>query len=554
MVKISAKNLKKEIGIKLLYEGVTFDIDQGEKIALIGRNGYGKTTLFKILAGEDNEFEGEFVIAKGSRVIMTSQEHSIEGAITPLTYILQYLPKYYQLKSIIEDYEKCDKKTSTMEEYCDYVQTFSDLGYYEIEEDILKTLNDFQINIELALNPFRNLSGGQKRFVELAKIMHSGADIHLIDEPTNHMDYMGKERFINWLKVTKATQIIISHDRDILHYVDRIFELKNHQIYSFNGNYDKYILQNTHQNLSQIDLYKNDLKRIDKAKRQFEAAKIHKIKAKSTKSKMAAKIQEERFRKELDKLQDNLNKPSFWIDKKSIENIDKEIINSYNKFKEKNINISTKNIENHKRLLVRVRRLSLGYTTPLFQNLNFELYEGQRVFIKGKNGRGKTTLIKTLIAKADEAPGDAQIFNGEITCSPKLRIGIYEQEVHGEFLNISLKDALREVFFEYDIPADENKINQILGAYLFNPAEDGKLLVKNLSGGQKARFQLIKMLINNPNILILDEPTNHLDLPSIEELENALQNYDGGIIYISHDTYFEKEIGGVLIDLDKLTA
>lgn len=565
MLLISAKNLKKEIGLKLLYDGATFDINSGEKVGLIGRNGLGKTTLFKIIAGQDKEFEGELFINKGSNIVLTSQEHFIESDITVINYILQSVPMYFELKEVIDEYEKNGDIKVSLEEYCDKVQDFSDLGYYDIENKILETLNDFQIEIDKALSPLKNLSGGQKRFVELTKVMHSGADIQLIDEPTNHMDYVGKEKFIHWLKSSKATQVIVTHDRDVLHHVDRILEVKNFQLYSFNGNYDQYIRQNTHHNITQITKYEGDLKKIDKAKKQMVAARAHKFMAKSTKARTAAKIQEERFKKEFEKLQNDLNKPSFWIDKDSVKEIDKDISDSYHKYKEKNIAINTSSVVNHKRFLIRVRNLDLGYDKELFKNLNFEVNEGDRIFIKGRNGRGKTTLIKKIIEEnntqndlnpdkknTEEVRKPAKVFRGEIICSPRLKIGIYEQEVNPKYMSLTLRDAVREVFYDQDIPADPARINQMLGAYLFDPIEDGKLQMHSLSGGQKARFQLIKMLINKPNLLILDEPTNHLDLPSIEELENALTAYEGGIIYISHDSYFEEEIGGNLVDLEKV--
>ena len=568
MLLIYGKNLKKEIGLKLLYEDATFDIHSGEKVALIGRNGLGKTTLFRIIAGLDKEFEGELFIDKNSSIVLTSQEHFIENDISVMNYILANVPKYFDLKEKIDEYEKNGDAKVSLEEYCDKVQEFSDLGYYEIENKILETLDNFQIDIDRALGPLKNLSGGQKRFVELTKVMHSGANIQLIDEPTNHMDYFGKEQFIHWLKSSKATQIIVTHDRDVLHNVDRILEVKNFRLYNFNGNYDQYIKQNTHHNITQISKYEVDLKRIEKAKKQMIAARAHKFVAKSTKARTAALIQEERFTRVYEKLNAELNKPSFWVDKNSVDTMELKVSDSYHKYKEKNITINTSSVQNHKRYLIRVRNLDLGYDKPLFKNLNFEVNEGDRVFIKGRNGRGKTSLIKKIISMQEYAEAslgnheyskpkekaDATILRGEIICSPRLKIGFYEQEVNNKYMDLTLKDAIREVFYEYEIPAEEARINQLLGSYLFNPIEDGKLLMSSLSGGQKARFQLIKMLINKPNLLILDEPTNHLDLPSIEELENALKNYEGGIIFISHDSFFVEEIGGNLVDLDKLVA
>jgi ATPase subunit of ABC transporter with duplicated ATPase domains len=359
---------------------------------------------------------------------------------------------------------------------------------------------------------------------------------------------------------------VITHDRDVLKHVDRILELKDKKIYSFAGNYDDFISKNNDQTASQVINYELDLKRMDNAKKQMLAARDHKFKAKSDTARTAALIRERRFQRELDNLQENLKKPSFWIDQESIETIDKEIVEKYEKYKEKNINVrASGSAEKHKKLLMKMEKMSIGYDQPLFKNLGFELYNYDRLFIKGRNGAGKSTLVKTIIrlmddflekeygrdprAKAKFNATSSTVFYGDYKFSPKIKYGVYEQEVDPKYLEMSLADAVFTVYNEQNIPINAQKVKNLLGQYLFDPQLDTNLTFKNLSGGQKARFQIIKMLSNDPNLLILDEPTNHLDLPSIEELENALCNFSGAIVYITHDTYLYEKLGGQVLEI-----
>jgi ATP-binding cassette subfamily F protein 3 len=191
--------------------------------------------------------------------------------------------------------------------------------------------------------------------------------------------------------------------------------------------------------------------------------------------------------------------------------------------------------------LITARNLSLGYDKPLFQGINVDLREGESLELRGRNGAGKTTLIKALLG--DKTP---TIFAGEISLDRHVRIGIYEQEVTSTYFELPLEEAVERMYLDRDLPISTTKIRSLLSDYLFVEG-DGKIPISRLSGGQKARFQLITMLANNPQLLILDEPTNHLDLPSIEELETALTKYSGAVLYVSHDGYFRKAMGGEVL-------
>ena len=253
--------------------------------------------------------------------------------------------------------------------------------------------------------------------------------------------------------------------------------------------------------------------------------------------------------KDYEKIKAAAVKPSFWIDQNAVGDLDKKVVDSYQKFKEKNINIKVTTKKSFGMVLMSVKKLTLGYKEPVFENLNFSIKEGQRLFIKGKNGAGKSTLVKTILSLSKNKQPQATILDGNIKLNQDLRIGEYEQEIDHKYLDMTLENAIRKSYEDKNAPITDQEIYKLLAQYLFNPRLEGKQKIRELSGGQKARFQLIKMFVGNPNLLILDEPTNHLDLPSIEELENSLTKFSGGILYISHDTYFIKRMGGDTIEL-----
>jgi ATP-binding cassette subfamily F protein 3 len=538
---LNATNLSKSIGAKNLFNDLNFTINNNEKIALIGRNGQGKSTLLQMLSGEDKEFGGKIERMKNLRVILTKQEHLSDNTQSALTYILKSVPHYHEYEKVLHDFEHGAHTNTHL--YTTAVDYFSENGYYYIKDLILATLEDFQISNEQANNPLITLSGGEKRFVELVRMMYSKADLLLIDEPTNHMDYIGKEQFISWMVTVIEGMLIVTHDRDVLKSVDRIIELKDKTIYSFKGNYDHYLKQNAMQTTNAVMDYNNQLRRLKEAKERVDWGLRMRAKSK------AWKIRYDKWLREYETIQAETVKPSFWIDQESTENLDKKVSESYDKFKEKNITISFHSDKERASELITIKNLSLGYDQPVFHSVNITVANDDRVCIKGRNGAGKSTLVRTLLSVYKNQTPKATIFTGDIKCGAILRIGEYEQEIHPRFLPFSLGEAIQMVYEEYNLPIDDRKIKSILSQYLFDPSIDEKQKIEVLSGGQKARFQIIKMLANKPNLLILDEPTNHLDLPSIEELENALQNYKGGILYISHDNYFIDHIGGMVVEI-----
>jgi ATP-binding cassette subfamily F protein 3 len=538
---VEAINLSKSIGAKYLFQDLSFSIVKGEKIALIGRNGHGKTTLLKMLSGEDTDFEGKIVRRKGLNITLTKQEHIEDNQQSPLEYILKNVPHYHEYKKILENYES--GKSTNLDHYLVTLEYFTEHNYFNIEDSILSMLKDFHITNESAQQPLANLSGGEKRYVEMTRMMFSQSDLFLVDEPTNHMDYKGKERFIDWMKSLSQAIVVVTHDRDVLKHVTKIIELKDQKMKIFKGNYDSYIAQNATQTLTSVKLYSDQLNRLKEAKKKVEWGLQMRAKSKEWKTRY------DHWLRDYEKIKAETVKPSFWIDQDSVEEMDKKVVDSYQKFKEKNIKITVTTKSKGAGEFINVKNLALGYKEPVFQGLNFSVKDNDRVFIKGKNGAGKSTLVRTLMALSQNEEPRAMKLEGEIRLETTLRIGEYQQEIHERYLDLPLEEAVMASYREKNVLIDQRQVKSLLAQYLFNPTMDGRQKIMNLSGGQKARFQLIKMFIGEPNFLILDEPTNHLDLPSIEELENALDSFVGGILYISHDTYFIDRMGGKVVAL-----
>jgi ATP-binding cassette subfamily F protein 3 len=536
---------EKSFGPKSLMQNVKFTINDAEKIGVIGRNGVGKSTLFGILAGTDKDFTGDIIYKNGVVVVATQQEHHDVGDQTVLQYVLAGLPEYSNLSHIIETYPATmGDDMKLINEYTETLQRFDDKGFYQIEDQIERELENFQLP-GIAHREFTTLSGGQKRLVEVVKIMHSDAHLALIDEPTNHMDYIAKAQFVEWMKSAREAVLVITHDRDVLREVDRIVELKDGGSQSFKGNYDAYLKQNAVSTGSQMNEFEMIERRIVNLKAKVIEYQRFKEKSRNPSTIQRFKRLEGESRKELAELQTK-EKPTFWIDKDSAADLNYKTAAQYDKFKAKNVRISLKNDDSRsKHILVAVRGLSLGYDAPLFEGLNIDLREGEAIEFRGRNGAGKTTLIKTILGD-----GSATTYTGELTVDKQVRIGVYEQEVSPTYFNLPLEEAIEKMYMDKGLDITTGKIRALMSDYLFNEG-DGKVPVRRLSGGQKARFQLIAMLANDPQLLILDEPTNHLDLPSIEEMETALARYSGAIIYVSHDNYFRDKIDGDVVQIGK---
>ena len=545
---LSIEITEKSFGNKQLLQNVKFSIDEGEKVGLIGRNGIGKSTLFGILLGRDQDFSGEVIFRKGSVIASTQQGYSGVGEQTVLDFILNDLPEYARLSKLLRELpEKMGENMVLIEKYTDALNRFQEKNFHFIEDKIKAELRDFGLS-GFEDRQMKTLSGGQKRLVDTIKIIHSKADLALVDEPTNFMDSYAKNRFLNWMKNSNEAVLVITHDRDVLSKVDRIIEIRDGKTYIFKGNYDDYLQANMFSTTNQIQDFESVQRRIANLKDKVREYQRMKEKARDPSTIQRFKRLENKSREELIDLE-LIEKPSFWIDQVNVKNLGFKAAKSYQKFKAKNVKIGIKNeITRSIRSLVRVGNLALGYGSLedaldgknnakiLFEDLNFNLKVGGILEIFGRNGTGKTSLIKTIFGTKKQK---AEIYDGAIFLDETAKIGIYQQEIDAEFFEMNLKDAIEKIYLDQNISITEEKIYRILHQYLFS-TEDFETPISELSGGQKARFQLIRMLSNEPQILILDEPTSHLDLPSIEELERALKNYSGAIIFVSHDDYFRK--------------
>ena len=565
----------KSFGDKQLMSDVKFSVNDGEKVGLVGRNGVGKSTLFGMLAGTDSDYRGSAVFRRGSTIVATAQEHHSLGDITVLEYILRGLPEYARLRHILTTYPATmGSDMRKIEEYSQALERFGQKDFYRVEELVVEELKNFQME-GFGERQLTALSGGQKRLVEVVKIMHAQADLALIDEPTNHMDYVSKKQFIDWMKSARQAMLIITHDRDVLAEVDRIVELRDGASVSYRGNYDDYLRQNASATGNAMQDYEQTERRIANLRDKVLQFRRLKEKARDPGTIAQFKRRENQAAAELEKLE-KIDKPTFWIDRENVAQLDYKVVDRYQKFKARNIRLNMRDgAMRSQRKLVEARDLALGFDERiLFEGVNIDLREGEAIELRGRNGAGKTTLIRALMANAlssDASSGRLRktaqvtpqltqalikntvqsapiVYAGFLYLDPQIRVGIYEQEIAATYLNLPLARAIEQMYLDRGLKINDTKIRQLMGDYLFVES-DGAVLLASLSGGQKARFQLISMLANEPQLLILDEPTNHLDLPSIEELEAALERYAGAILYVSHDDYFRRKIGGSVVQI-----
>ena len=541
---------EKSFGDKTLMKDVKFSVDDGEKVGVVGRNGVGKSTLFGILSGKDTDYTGEVIFRRGITVATTAQEHHGLGEQTVMSYILGGLPEYSKLKKIIDEYPlTMGDNMRKIEEYTQALERFDQKGFYQVEEKIERELSNFQLD-GFGDRKISSLSGGQKRLVEIVKIMHSEAHLALIDEPTNHMDYVAKQQFIDWMNSQPhQAMLIITHDRDILGQVDRIVEIKDGQAVSYRGNYDAYLKQNAQATTAGMNNFEQIEKRIVNLKQKVLDYQRLKEKSRNPGTIQKFKRLENEARAELEELSE-MEKPTFWIDKESVGQLDYKSAERYGKFKSRNIRLSMKDASSRSQhVLVRAENVAVGIGERiLFEDVNIDLREGEAIEIRGRNGAGKTTLIRMILASGKSFDSGPVLYSGDIFLDPQVRIGVYEQEIDERYLSDPLEKAIEKLYMSRDLSISDTKIRQLLADYLFTDADRMTPLAR-LSGGQKARFQIIAMLANDPQLLILDEPTNHLDLPSIEELETALTKYSGAILYVSHDNYFREKLGGKVVQI-----
>ena len=512
---LQVSNINKYFNDNHILKDVSFHMNEYDKTALVGINGSGKTTLIRIIMNELDKDSGNISLNKGVSVGYLPQNAIIDSDATIYEEVLKVKETLISDEQTLRDMEKemGDVKgrelETLMEDYHKLEEAFDRAGGYRIASDISGTLKGLGFSEEEFGKPVNTLSGGQKTRVALSKLLVGTPDMIILDEPTNHLDMNSIIWLENYLLNYKGAVLIVSHDRYFLdRIVDHVVELDCGVCTSFTGNYSDYAAKKEIIRVSQLNAYLNQQRDI---KHQQEV--IEKLRS----------FNREKSIKRADSRAHMLEKIEL-IDKPTENNNSMQIVLS-------------PRIESGKNVLD-VTDLTKAYDHRLFSDINFSLRRGDHVAIIGDNGTGKTTILKIInnIVTAD---------SGEIKLGTNVCIGYYDQEHHVLHDDKTIFEEISD-----DFPTLTNtEIRNMLAAFLFT-GDDVFKPIHNLSGGEKGRVSLAKLMLSEANLLILDEPTNHLDITSKEILENALNNYTGTLLYVSHDRYFINRTADRILELN----
>lgn len=519
MIEISVNNAQKNFGFKRVLDGFDLEVTTGERIALIGPNGCGKTTLFKIISGEENLDQGMVSIRRNATIGLLSQiPPKVTDDVTVRDILLKTFDEVFKVEKQLREYEEKlatvspDKMDSVLEMYGKLQEHFTNMGGYEIDEKVSKICNGFKISDEMLDRSFNTLSGGEKTIVNLASLIISNPDILLLDEPTNHLDIDTLEWFEQFLSNYKGTIVISSHDRYFLDKVATktvLIDKGKSEVY--HGNYSYYLEESERRALAEFDEYKNQQKQIEAMK-----AAVKKLKEWGERGdnprffRRAACIERKLEKMEL------LDRP----DSKKQLPLDFEI-----------------NGRSGKDVLVADDLGIIIGDKVILDGAELFLKYGEKVCLMGKNGAGKSTFIKAVLY------GD-NICQGEIKIGSNVSIGYIPQEIRFEDENATILDTARKF---YD--GTETHLRASLAKFLFY-GENVFKRVGKLSGGEKVRLKLFELIQKKANLLILDEPTNHIDIDTKEMLEEALSEYQGTLFFISHDRYFINKLAQRVINIE----
>lgn len=520
MLEIVLNNVNKSFGNKQVLKNVNFEIKTNEKVALIGPNGCGKTTILKMINKEENPTSGDIFIRRDAKVEMLTQyprEYLNEFIVKDIIYdsfkeIQEMNNKLKELENEMNTAEG-DKLNKIINKYSSLQEKFIRIGGYEIDSKVDKLVAAFKVN-GLMDKKYKELSGGEKTIINLITILLKDPDILLLDEPTNHLDIDMLEWLEKFLSSCNKTIVIVSHDRYFLDKVaKKIILIDNGEEEIFNGNYSYFLKENEDRVMREFNEYKNQQKQIEAMKKKIKRLKEW--------GKLAYPCGEKFFRraasieKRLEKM-DVLDKP------KQDENI--------------NLAFSTNQRGSNRIIELTNYNMSIG-DKELFNKVNLLIKYQDKVCLMGKNGTGKSTFIKRLIS------GDENIKIG-----PQIKIGYIPQEIVFEDENITVIEEARKYFEGY-----EEHLRSALVKFLFY-SEGIFTKLNKLSGGERLRLKLFCLMQQDNNLLVLDEPTNHIDINTKEILEEALNNYSGTILVVSHDRYFINKIATriVMIENKKL--
>ena len=512
---LSCQSICKSFGEKVILQDASFHIEEREKAALIGNNGAGKTTLLRIIMEEISADSGQVVIAKDKKIGYLAQYQDIHGhhtiyeeLMTTKQYILDMEDKIRSLEQEMK-YVAGDKLESLMNSYTRLTHQFELENGYAYKSEIVGVLKGLGFEEEDYGKQIENLSGGQKTRVALGKLLISKPDILLLDEPTNQLDMESIAWLETYLLNYPGAVFIVSHDRYFLDkVVTKIVEIEAAQMRMYEGNYSAYALKKAQLRDAQYKAYLNQQREI-----KHQEAVITKLR--SFNREKSIKRAESRV-KMLDKIQ-RIEKP-IEIDNQMRISLEPRFISGND--------------------VLTVEGLSKAFPgQTLFTDINFEIKRGERVALIGNNGTGKTTILKILNGIVD---ADA----GRFALGSKVQIGYYDQEHHVLHME---KTIFQEISDTYPT-LTETEIRNMLAAFLFT-GDDVFKLISSLSGGERGRVSLAKLMLSEANFLILDEPTNHLDIASKEILEEALNSYTGTVLYVSHDRYFINQTATRIMDL-----
>ena len=516
MLEIVLNNINKSFGSKQVLKNINFEIKTNERVALIGPNGCGKTTILKMINKEDNPTSGDVFIRKGAKVEMLSQyprEYLNNYKVNDIIYdsFKEIIEMDTKLKNIENEMMNAtgDKLNKLINKYSALQEKFINIGGYEMNSKVDKLVAAFKIN-SLLDKTYKELSGGEKTIINLISILLKDPDILLLDEPTNHLDIDMLEWLEKFINSCNKTIVIVSHDRYFLDkVVNKIILIDNGEEEIFNGNYSYFLNENEERVMREFNEYKNQQKQIDAMKKTIKKLKEW--------GKLAYPCGEKFFRraasieKRLEKM-DILEKPK-----------QDEIINLAFNINHRGSNKIIE-LDNYD--------MSIG-DRKLFNKVNLLIRYKERICLMGKNGTGKSTFIKHLINRDEN-----------IKIGPHIKIGYIPQEIVFENENISVIEEARKYFEGY-----EEHLRSALVKFLFY--SDGIYTRLNmLSGGERLRLKLFCLMQEDNNLLVLDEPTNHIDINTKEILEEALNNYNGTILVVSHDRYFINKIATRIVMIE----
>lgn len=512
MIAVGCEKIEKSYGIDVILKDVTFALNEGEKMGIIGVNGAGKSTLINIICGNIKDYGGNIFISKGLKLGVLMQHTEFSSNLNVYDEALS------AFEEVIELERKCDElqqkmssgDPSLIDEYNKCYTKYKDLGGLEFRARTKSTLLGLGITEEMLTQNTDTLSGGQKTVLALAKLLLKKHDILILDEPTNHLDFKALSWLEKYITSYRKTVIIISHDRYFLdNTVNKILEIQNGKGKVYNGNYSDFVKQKEKNRDVEQKHYDNQQKEIARLRAYIE--------------------QQRRWNRERNIIAAESRE-------KAINRM--ELIDAPEKDPEK-IRLKFNEAPDCANDVLELFSLSKGYGSKLlFSDVSFLIKRKERAFILGDNGTGKSTLLKILTGHEKE-------YAGEYIFGNRVELAYYDQEYQGLDND---NTVLEELYYSVDSDISTTKIRTILGAFLFN-GDDAFKYVRDLSGGEKARLTFAKIILRPSNLLILDEPTNHLDINTREVLENALLEYGGTVLAVSHDRYFINKLANRILYL-----